>query len=173
MRLMTWVLVVFGASLALAPTAAAELKVAVVDAEGAIGQSEEAKQFIEALQQQLAPQQEEIKALQTQIQEAQQRITDEGDVMSETERRSVAKDLENMRIDLDFRAKKYQKEAEDGQAEFFQGMAPKFRIIINDLIELERYDFVFGRGTVLFANMRHDITAKVTEKLNEQHAETD
>ena len=50
-------------------------------------------------------------------------------------------------------------------------MAPKVQAIVNDLVEIERYDFVFERRTVAYANPRHDITAKVTEKLNEQSSE--
>ena len=50
-------------------------------------------------------------------------------------------------------------------------MGPKVQAIVNDLVEVERYDLVFERSNVGYVNPRHDITAKVTEKLNERYAE--
>lgn len=166
-------IVLFGVSLALAESTAAEPNIAVVDAEQAIGNTVEAQQFLEVLQQELAADREMLENLQTEIQELQQRVADEGDVMSDTERRAVAKEIEDKRLELEFNATKYQKELEDRQREFLSSMGPKFQAVLDDLIQIERYDFVLGARTVMFANMRHDITAKITEKLNEQHAEAE
>ena len=166
-------IVLFGVSLALAESVAAEPNIAVVDAEQAIGNTVEAQQFLEVLQQELAADREMLENLQTEIQELQQRVADEGDVMSDTERRAVAKEIEDKRLELEFNATKYQKELEDRQREFLSSMGPKFQAVLDDLIQIERYDFVLGARTVMFANMRHDITAKITEKLNEQHAEAE
>lgn len=166
-------IVLFGASLALVKSVAAEPNIAVVDAETAIGNTVEAQQFLEVLQQELAGDREVLEGLQTEIQELQQRVADEGDVMSDTERRGITKEIEDKRLELEFNATKYQKELEDRQREFLTSMSPKFQAVLNDLIQVERYDFVLGARTVMFANMRHDITAKITEKLNEQHAEAE
>ena len=161
------------AALAFAPLAAAQLKVAVVDTAQAIQQSEEAKQFAEGLQQELEPDSDDLRALRDEIVALEQQVTDEGDVMSEAEQLRVAKEIENKRIDLDFRAKKLEKALQDGQAELLQTVAPKVRAIVNDLVEIERYDLVFERRNVAYVNARHDITAKVTEKLNERFAEAE
>ena len=154
-----------------APMAAAQLNVAVVDTAQAIQQSEEAKNFAETIRQELEPESEELGGLRDEIVALEQKVADEGDVMSEQERLRHAKDIENKRIDLDFGAKKLEKALQDRQAELLQTMAPKVRAIVNDLVEVERYDLVFERRNVAFVNPRHDITAKVTEKLNERYAE--
>ena len=156
-----------------APVAVAELKVAVVDSIKAIGQSEEAKSFGEAAGKEMEAEAKAVQALQTEIIEMQKRLQDEGEVMAEAELRNVRKELENKQIDLDFRAKKLQKERQDQQAEFLQVMAPKVQAIVADMVEVERYDFVFERSNVGYVNPRHDITAKVTEKLNERFAQAD
>jgi len=101
----------------------------------------------------------------------QQRLADEGDVLADAERRDINTQIENKRLDLEFGLQKLQKAFADRQEELRQIMGPKVQAVLNDLIELERYDVVLERTTVLFANMRHDITAKVTEKLNERYAE--
>ena len=164
---------VCAAALFVASNADAQLRIAVVDTGQAIRQSEEAKGFADGLNQQLEPETAELRKLQEGIQELEQKVADEGDVMSDAEHRSVAKDIENKKIDLDFGAKKLEKSLQDRQGEFLQTMAPKVQAIVNDLVEVERYDFVFERRTVAYANARHDITAKVTEKLNEQFTEVE
>lgn len=172
MRLMTFAAVaVFAALTAVAEDAAAQLKIAVVNSDAAIGQSEEFKTFRDALLEEFSEEQGEIQTLQEDIVALQQRVTDERDVMSETEMREVQKEIENKNLDLEFRGKKFEKDVNDRQVEFFQTMTPKFRAVVNDLIEIERYDFVLERRQLLFANMKHDITAKVTEKLNERYTE--
>ena len=172
MRLMTLAAVaVLGATLALGEEAAAQLKIAVLDRELAIQQSEEYKSFLGALQAEFADEQAELTTLQADIAALQKRITDESDVMSELERRNVSKEIENKNLDFDFKGKKFQKDTYDRNIEFFQGTMPKLQAVVADLIEIERYDFVFERRPLIYANTKHDITAKVTEKLNERYAE--
>ena len=160
-----------GATAAWAQGALAQLKVAVVDTAQAIQQSEEAKSFVETIQQELEPDSKELEGLRDEIVALEQQVADDGDVMSEQERLRIAKDIENKRIDLDFGAKKLEKALQDRQTELLQTVAPKVRAIVNDLVEVERYDLVFERRNVAYVNARHDITAKVTEKLNERFAE--
>ncbi|MCY3810952.1 MAG: OmpH family outer membrane protein [Gammaproteobacteria bacterium] len=180
MKWQAWVAAATLGGMALAaPTAAAQseaaqvaqLKVAVVNTVQAIQQSEEAQAFTANLQQELAPEQTELQGLQQEIADLRQRVQDEGDVMSADEQRKVARDIENKQIDLEFRAQKLQKDVQDRQQELVQVMGPKVQAIVNDLVEVERYDLVFERSNVGYVNPRHDITAKVTEKLNERYAE--
>ena len=162
---------VFAVAVAVAPPAAGQLKVAVVDSAEAIRLSEEAKAFLEQVQQDLEPESADLRALRDEIIALEQKVTDEGDVMSEDEKRKVAKDIENKRIDLDFGAKKLEKSLQDKQAELLETVSPKVRAVVNDMVELERFDLVFERRNVGYVNPKHDITAKVTEKLNERYAE--
>ena len=180
MKWQAWIAAaVLGGMALLAPGAAAQteaaqvaqLKVAVVNTVQAIQQSEEAQAFTDNLQQELAPEQTELQGLQQDIADLRQRVQDEGDVMSADEQRRVARDIENKQIDLEFRAQKLQKDVQDRQQELIQVMGPKVQAIVNDLVEVERYDLVFERSNVGYVNPRHDITAKVTEKLNERYAE--
>ena len=174
MRLMKCTAVLgFAALTVVTQGAAAQVKIAVVNSDAAIGQCEEFKTFREALFEEISDERSQVQQLQTDIEGLQQRVIDERDVMSETELREVQKEIENKGLDLDFRSKKLQKDVGDRQNEFFQEMTPKFQAVVNDLIEVERYDVVFERRSLLFANMKHDITAKVTEKLNERYAEQD
>ena len=172
MRLMTFAAVLaFVGLTAMAEEAAAQLKIAVLNTDLAIGQSEEFKVFNAALEEEFADEQAQLQKLQEEIAALQKREADERDVMSQTELAEVQKEKGDKEIDIEFLGRKFQKELNDRQTEFFQKMTPKLRAVVNDLIEIERYDLVYDRRTLLFANMKHDITAKVTEKLNERYAE--
>ena len=152
--------------------AGAELKVAVVDSQNAIAQSEEAKSLFEKARKELEGQQSAAQSLQSEFDTLRERLETEGDVMAEAERREVRKEIEDKRIDLEFHARKWQKELQDRQAEIAQIMVPKVQAIVADMVQVERYDLVFERSAVGFVNPRHDITAKVTEKLNERYSDT-
>ena len=172
MRLMTFAAVLAFAGLtAMAEDAAAQLKIAVLNADLAIGQSEEFKVFNAALEEEFADERDELQKLQGEIAALQKRELDERDVMSESELAEVQKEKGDKEIDIEFLGRKFQKDLNDRQTEFFQKMTPKLQAVVNDLIEIERYDLVYDRRTLLWANMKHDITAKVTEKLNERYAE--
>lgn len=162
----------FAAVFAIAAAGAnAELKVAVVDSQSAIAQSEEAKGLFEKARKELEGQQSAAQSLQSEIETLQERLATEGDVMAEAERREVLKEIEDKRIDLEFHAKKLQKEYQDRQGEIAQIMVPKVQAIVADMVQVERYDLVFERSAVGYVNPRHDITAKVTEKLNERYSD--
>ena len=160
-----------GVIAATAPNAAAELKVAVVNTGQAIQQSLEAQAYMEKVEQELDPEQTELRALQDEIQALQQQVADEGDVMSDAARRGIAKDIENKTIDLEFRVQKLNKDVQDRRDELLRMVGPKVQAVVSDMVEVERYDLVFERGSVGYVNPRHDITAKVTEKLNERFTE--
>ena len=53
------------------------------------------------------------------------------------------------------------------QQAIFQQISPKYQKVIQDLIEIEGYDMIMERGSLLYANSKHEITRKITEKLNE------
>lgn len=171
MRFMAFAAFGFAAMTAVAQDAVAQLKVAVLNTDLAIQQTEEFQSFREALRAEFADEEGALVQLNKDIEALRQRVVDERDVMSEAELREVQKDIEDKTMDLEFRDRKYRKDANDRGAEFLQTMNPKLQAVVNDLIEIERYDLVLARQTLLFANMKHDITAKVTEKLNERYAE--
>ena len=71
-------------------------------------------------------------------------------------------------MDFEFGANKLQKELQDRQQDVIRDMAPKLDAVLQDLIEIEGYDVVLQRRGLLYVNPKHDITRKVTEKLNEK-----
>ena len=153
----------------LAGSAAAELKIAVLDTQRALMESEEARQLMQTAQQELENEQNEVNALGQEIMSLQEQIQKDAEVMSPSEQRRRQKEIEDKQIDYQFLVNKLQKEVQDRRQELLQQMAPKVDAVLKDLIELEGYDVIMQRSGLLYANSKHDITRKVTEKLNERH----
>ena len=88
--------------------------------------------------------------------------------MSASEQRRLTKEIEDKQIDYQFLGNKLQKEVNDRRQELLQEMVPKIDVVLRDLIELEGYDMIMERGSLRYVNSKHDITRRVTEKLNER-----
>lgn len=150
--------------------AAAELKIAVLDTQRALVESEEARQLMQSAQFDLEEEQGRLNTLGQEIRGLQEQLQKDAEVMSSTEQRRRQKEIEDKRIDYEFLVNKLQKEVQDRRQELMQLMAPKVDAVLQDLIEVEGYDLILQRGNLLYADAKHDITRKVTEKLNERHA---
>ncbi len=151
-----------------APLAAAELKIAVLDTQRALLSSEEAKSLMEQVQQELEQEQARVNELGDEIRALQEKLEKDSEVMSATEQRKAQKALEDKGIDYQFLVNKLQKRVNDRRQELGQVMVPKVDAVLKDLIELEGYDLILERGNLLYVNSKHDITRRVTEKLNEK-----
>ena len=148
-------------------SAHAEMKIAVVDTVRAILATEEAKVLIDAASKEVESERSSLQALAEKINSLTEKLQKDGEVMSDAERRSTQKEIEDARIDLDFNGKKLQKEAQDKQSEILQVLAPKYEKVLKDLIEVEGIDMIITPNALEYANSIHDITRRVTEKMNE------
>lgn len=148
--------------------AAAQLKIAVLNVERALGDSDEAKALGEQIQADLQSDQDGLKALGEEIEALQERLEKDAEILGDDEKRRITKDIEDKRLDFEFGANKLQKELQDRQQDVIRDMAPKLDAVLQDLIEIEGYDVVLQRRGLLYVNSKHDITRKVTEKLNEK-----
>ena len=151
-----------------AGTAAAELKIAVLDTQRALVESEEAQALLAQAQQELQAEQDQLQALNDEIVALTEQLQKDGEVMSPAEQRRMQKEIEDKQIDLQFLGNKLQKEVNDRRQELLQQMVPKIDVVLKDLIELEGYDMIMERGQLRYVNSKHDITRRVTEKLNEK-----
>ena len=146
----------------------AELKIVVINAEQAILQSEEGKAKIEAIRTAVEADELKIQSLSDQIKSLQEQLAKDAEVISDGEKQKLQKDIENLNIDAQFELQKYQKKGNELQQDLMREMTPKLQAVLQDLIEVEGYDLVMPRAGLLYTNAKHNITSKVTEKLNEK-----
>ena len=151
-----------------APVVSAEMNIVVLDPVRAILESEEAKVLAEAANKEMQPEQEELRAAAEEMQALQAKLQKDGEVMSDSERRKAIKDLESMQADIQYGSQKLQKEAQDRRQEILQALAPKYEKVLSDLIQIDQIDLILSPNQLQYANAKHDISRRVTEKLNEQ-----
>ena len=159
-------LVLLPALLLAAGSAFADMKIAVVNVQRAIGECNEGKAMIAKIESDTASDQTEIKKLGTDITAMQDKFNKNRDVMSDAEKGKLQKEIEDKQIDYQFRVNKLQKLVNERQQDILQQMAPKLDAVLKDVIAQDQYDLVIHRQNVLFVDPKYDITAKVTEKLN-------
>lgn len=150
-----------------APAASAEMNIVVLDPVRAILESDEAKVLAEAANKEMEPEIEELRVDAEEFQALQAKLQKDGEVMSESERRKGIKDLEDMQADLQFGQQKLQRQTQDMRQEILQAMAPKYEKVLNDLIQIDQIDLILSPNQLQYANPKHDISRRVTEKLNE------
>jgi len=149
-----------------AGSAFAEMKIAVVNVQRAIGESNEAKAMIAKLETDVAADNEAVKKLNAEITQMQEKFVKDGDVMSDAEKRKMQKELEDKNTEYQFLASKLQKLVNERQQEILGQMAPKLDAVLKDIIAKQLYDLVIHRQNVLYIDPKYDITAQVTEQLN-------
>lgn len=150
-----------------ASTALAEVKIAVVDVQRAILNSEEAQGKMQQIQDEFKGDQEEIKNLQAAAAEMLERMQKNGDVMSDAEKRKLQRKIESKNEDFVYLRKRLQKRIESRQQELFSGTDQEVQQAIEQIVLAEDYDLVIPRQAALYVADLYDITRKVTEKLNE------
>lgn len=142
------------------------LSIAVVDFQQAVLGSEQAKERIAEIKKQLAPDQNEIRTLGEQIQSLQAKAEQDDAVMSESEKKKLAKEIEDKMVDYQFLVQKFQKTQNESQQELFGELGPKLQQAIQAVIDEGKYDLVLRRDALVYVNAEVDITKKVTEQLN-------
>jgi outer membrane protein len=149
----------------------AEMNLVVLDSVRAILESDEAKLLADAATKEMESEQSELRTMADTMNGLNTKLQTDGEVMSATEKTKVQKDIENMQIDLQFRSQKLQKEVQDKRQEILQALAPKFDKVLKDIIQVDQIDLILAPNALQYANTKHDITRRVTEKLNEQRNE--
>ncbi len=115
-----------------------------------------------------SPDQTTVKNLGASITQLQEKFNKDGDVMSDAEKRKLQKDIEDKQIEYQFQVNKLQKVVNERQQDILQQMAPKLDAVLKDIIAKDQYDLVIHRQNVLYVDAKYDITAQVTEKLNQK-----
>ncbi len=156
------------ALVAATPALNAEMKIVVLDPVRAILESEEAKVLVDAANKEMAPETDALRAQAEEMQALQERLQKDGQVMSEAESRKLVKEIESMQADLQFGSQKLQRSAQDKRQEILQALAPKLDTVLSDIIQIDQIDLILAPNQLQYFNTKHDISRRVTEKLNEQ-----
>lgn len=156
--------------LALAMGAQASTKIAIVDMERALFQSEGAKASFKQVEEQFGDDLVKIKALENAIKEDQQKLQKDGAIMSDDEQRKVRNQIKESQSEFQFFAGKLQQAETQWRQQFFRANLPRIQEILEKLIEAEKVDMVLNGQAVIHVTPELDLTKKLLIKLNEATA---
>jgi outer membrane protein len=149
-----------------------EGKVAVVDVQGAILQTEYAQTKLGEVRarEEYKKNKAEFDRLKTEGEGLLKTFQKDAAVMSAEQKAAAEKKLNSLQEDLDHVANKLQ-EAEQGIGQaLLQEMAPKVQEVLREIIQKDGIGLLLQRNAVIHAEPGYSITAQVTEKLNQLNA---
>ena len=147
---------------------AAPMKIAVIDMAGALFNSERAKTVEEELKQETSEDAAKLTSIQEQANAIQERVQKDEAVMSDDEKRKAQTELQDLSVQYQTIAERVQGIRQQRVEQFQQQHAQALITAIQTVIEEGQYDLVVRAEGALFFNPSLDITARVTEKLNQQ-----
>ena len=153
---------------ALPASAQSDLKIAVVDLEVIVANSQAGKDLAESLKALEAAARDEIQSKQQAAGELRQRIADGANSLSEDRLSEMQKEYEDMMIEIRRYTDDKQREGQKTQAEGLRRIEQQLEPVFEKVKEEGSYDLILNKvpGVVVMAGERVDITQKVIDRLN-------
>jgi len=151
-----------------AGSAFAEMKIAVLNAQRAIFECSEGKAMIAKIQSDLAADDTALKSLGASIAQLNEKLSKDGEIMSDPEKRKLQKEIEDKQVEYQFQGNKLQKTANDRQQEILQQIGPKAKAILDEIVTKEQYDLILQPAAAVYVNSKYDLTPQLIEKLNQK-----
>ena len=151
----------------------AQGKIAVVDLQEAILQTDQAqKRLADARNQDdYKADKAEFDRLKKEFDEIVKTFQKDAAVMSQEQQLAARKKLASKQADLEHVTKKLQQAEQGAGQNLLQEMAPKVQEVLRELIAADGIGLLLQRTSVIHADAGYSITAKVTDKLNQQAAQ--
>ncbi len=153
--------------------ASAQGRIAVVDLEQAILQTDYAQQRLNEFEkgEDFDSDKQEFDGLKTELDELVKNFQRDAAAMSEDQQIAARQKLASKQADIEYVAKKLQAMQQQNAQRVFQELAPKAREVLRDIIATDQIGLLLQQQNVIHADLSYSITAKVTDKLNQLPAE--
>ncbi len=158
---------ILAVSLCLVAGSAMAEKIAVVDMQRALFQSDGAKGSFKQVEEQFGDDLLKIKKLEKELMADQKKLQKDGAIMSDDEQRKMRNSIKEKQSEFQFFAGKLQQAEKQWRQQFFNANLPRLQKILNDLIEEEKVDLVLNGQSIIFVKPELDLTKKLLEKLNQ------
>lgn len=158
-------LAVLAATLIATP-AFAEMKIAVLNYQMALLESDAAKKYAVDAEKKFGPQLTKLKNLESSAKGIQDRLVKGGDKMAQGERERLELEFKQKARDFQFQSKELNEAKAVADREMLESLKPKLDQAVESVIQAGGYDLVLERSTVVDAKPEFDITRQVIERLN-------
>lgn len=146
----------------------AEMRIAIVDINRAAMMSDEARLRGEKLKASFRQDEADLVALRNSIQKLEEKRQKDAAVMSEQELRKLEQDINDKKLELNFKGQKLQQRGKDANQELQSVMGPKVEKALKSIVDEKKYDIILRREAALWAEDKFDITEELTKRINAQ-----
>ena len=152
------------------PTTAPAAKVAVIAFQAAVGQTNEGKREFADLEKKFAPKEQELKGLNDEIETLTKQLQTQGNALSETERASRAKVIDDKKKKLERSVEDSRSDFQQQMQEIYNGLASKVYDVMSTYAQQQGYTLVLDMGQqqtpVLYTTDASNITKAVIDAYN-------
>ncbi len=145
----------------------AEMKIAVLNYQMALLESDAAKKYAVDAEKKFGPQLTKLKNLENDAKRIQDRLAKGGDRMQQAE-------LERLELEFKQKARDFQTQSNDlneskalADREMLEKLKPKLDKAVETVLKSGNYDIVLERGAVVDVKPQFDITLRVIERMNQ------
>ena len=153
--------------LAAAP-AYAEMKIAVLNYQQALLESNAAKKYALDAEKKYGPTYNRIKALETDIKQLQDRLMRDGQKMQKSERDKLEAEYNQKTRDYRLQARQLSEAKARDDHDMLEIIRPSLDKAIEEVVKKGGYDLVLEAGAIIHVKPQYDITSQVIDHVNRQ-----
>lgn len=165
MRKLTQLLMVVLA-LGAAP-AFAQTKIAVLDYQMALLESNAAKKYAVDAEKKFGPQLNQLKKLEQDAKKIQDRLVKEGDKMKQADAERLELDFKQKARDFQIRSQELNEAKAVADRDMLQVLKPQLDKAVEAILKAGNYDLVIDSAAVVDVKPQYDITLRVIERMNQ------
>jgi len=159
--------IVLVAAALMASPAFAEMKVAVLNYQMALLESDSAKKYAVDAEKKFGPQLTKLKTLESDAKRIQDRLVKDGEKMQQAERERLELEFKQKARDFQFQSKELNEAKAVADREMLKQLKPKLDQAVEEVLKKGSYDLVLERGAVIDVKPQYDITRQVIERMNQ------
>ena len=152
----------------LVPVAQAEMRIAVIDSEMAVLESDASKAYARESEKRFAPRIKLIQSLQEELQKMEEDLNKNGPTMSQAQIEARQLEMKRKYEDLQMQDRQLRMDKNQADQEELNQLRPQLERAVNEVSEELKYDMVIESGAVRYVKPQHNITRQVIERLNKQ-----
>lgn len=150
-----------------ASPASAETKIAVLNIQMALQESDAAKRYIADSERKFGPQLDKLKKLEEDAKRIQDRLVKNGDKMQQSEQERLELELKQKARDFQIQSKDLNDAKSKADRDMLQQLKPKLDKAVEETIKRGDYDVVVEASAVVNVKPQFDITRQVIERMNQ------
>ncbi|MGV8844223.1 MAG: OmpH family outer membrane protein [Pseudomonas sp.] len=145
----------------------AEMKIAVLNYQMALLESDAAKRYAVDAEKKFGPQLSKLKTLESDAKRIQDRLSKDGGKVQQAERERLELDFKQKARDFQFQSKELNESKASADREMLKKLKPNLDKAVEEVIKKGNFDLVFERGAVIEVKPQYDITRQVIERMNQ------